>query len=64
MNQRLQAEQGFGPFEGPSYYSQLCWWSLIIDAVYIRGVLKFIIKSIFFSFQPNLGQLYGHIADL
>jgi hypothetical protein len=28
-NQRPPAEHGPGPFEGPSSYPQLCWWSLI-----------------------------------
>ena len=28
-NQRPPAERGPGPFEGPSSYPQLCWWSLI-----------------------------------
>ena len=28
-NQRSPAERGPGPFEGPSSYLQLCWWSLI-----------------------------------
>ena len=28
-NQRLPAEQGSGPFQGPSSDPQLCWWSLI-----------------------------------
>jgi hypothetical protein len=27
--QRPPAERGPGPFEGPSSYPQLCWWSLI-----------------------------------
>jgi hypothetical protein len=28
-NQRPPAERGPSPFEGPSSYPQLCWWSLI-----------------------------------
>jgi hypothetical protein len=30
-NQRPPAERGSGPFEGPSSYPQLCWWSLILS---------------------------------
>jgi hypothetical protein len=29
INQRPSAEHGPGPFQGPSSYPQLCWWSLI-----------------------------------
>ena len=28
-DQRSPAERGPGPFQGPSSYPQLCWWSLI-----------------------------------
>ena len=28
-NQRPPAERVPGPFEGPSSFPQLCWWSLI-----------------------------------
>jgi len=28
-NQRPPAERGPGPFEGPSSYPKLCWWSLM-----------------------------------
>jgi len=31
-NQRLPAEQGPGPFEGPFSFALLCWWSLICDS--------------------------------
>jgi len=32
-NQRPAAERAPGPFEGPSSYTQLCWWSLILRPI-------------------------------
>jgi hypothetical protein len=32
-DQRPVADHGPGPFEGPTSYPQLCWWSLICMAV-------------------------------
>jgi hypothetical protein len=35
VNQRPPAERSPGPFEGPTSYPQLCWWSLIIKQLVI-----------------------------
>jgi hypothetical protein len=39
INQRSPAEHGSGPFEGPSSYPQLCWWSLI-PILNVRGRIE------------------------
>jgi len=38
INQRPPAEPG--PFEGPSSYHLLCWWSLISEIVKPREALQ------------------------
>jgi hypothetical protein len=32
-NQRPPAERRLGPFQEPSSYPQLCWWSLIANII-------------------------------
>jgi hypothetical protein len=44
VNQRPPAEPSPGPFEGPTSYPQLCWWSLIMG-ISERGRLLIVIHT-------------------